>query len=400
MSQSETDEKFQAEVEAELEGNLSASASFDASIKSDDDFAAPEYDVELYTPSSPFHINDEFILPDIMEENEETELEDDGNERPELEKPGTEELNQTSSTLETETSFSEEVLGILERNGSLRMASSEQCSSPPILPNSPPPGPLLISDAKTPLASIPLRKTAKSSHPTPLSFKAEASYRHSMAGAVEDIPPPLPSTQPPGKLMSPRHSLFMDLADINGGYQPTQLDLSQIVPQMSRIREAPEEVKRTNKENGTNSLNKECDKNMKTNLASLIPPPLAQEESSQTRERPESYYLRTFEPPKEFSDSGFQDTDNTADNSNSRSPRVAAPEQQPEVVMSSSVKVSSMTTTQAWVQQIDSSTTFTSDDQMTEHSGSIGITLETSNDVVVSLTLKNMLPVMKYVPVI
>ena len=379
------DVEGQTEIDVELDGKLSASTSFNASIKSEDDDFAADSDMELYSPSSPFRVED-FILPDIQEESEELELEV-GCQAPNP----PEKLNQTSSTLEeTETSFSEEVLSILERTGSLRMKPQEG-STPPLLPTSPPPGPLLTSGHKTPLAPIPMHTTANSVPQKAPVFQSKALYRHSVAGAMDDLPPPLPKSQPPGKLMSPRQSLFMDLADMSGSYHP-ELDLSQLVPQMKRIREAPleENIASDQEKHSKDTDDKGSDVIEVNILPPAVPPPFPEEDFDvnkdhmQKSKRPESYYLRTFEPPKEFSDSGFQDTDNTAEHLKSLSPQTAMLE--PSDIPASSPR-ESMHATQAWVQKIDSSTTFTSDEQMTENSGSVVLKAAASPGSEVSLLL-------------
>jgi len=376
----------------DMNGMLSASTSFNASIRSDDDddFGADSDTMELYSPSSPWVKQEPFLLPDIMEEADELDTEEaGGTEQPTTASKGTgagEKLNQTTNTLEeTETSFSEEVLGILERTGSLRMSSQYKSNPSPVLPVSPPPGPLLLSDLKKPippaLPGVPTVTSEKKYKPPP--FHPEITFRHSVVGGLDDIPPPLPKTQPPGKLMSPRHSLFMDLADIGNmasSYHATELDLSQLVPQMTRIREAPADMQTNGRDEDTKikQRNSEAD-----GSPLLVPPPSLEEspkgttETSGKNKRPESYYYKTFEPPKEFSDSGYQDTDNATDGRKTQTPPpTTTAVDLPQIP--SAVQIKYMQATQNWIQQIDSSTTFTSDDQMTENSGSMGLKPEES----------------------
>ena len=388
------------ETAADLSCKMSTSTSFNASIKSndDDDFGADSDSMELFDPSSPFQVKQEqFLLPDIMEEADELESQDAGAELTIDSDFGADDrLNQTSSTLEeTETSFSEQVLGILERTGSLRVQSQDRSSPPPVLPVSPPPGPLLLSDLKKPIPPVPRVTTAMSeTNKPPPHFKSEVSFRHSIVGALDDIPPPLPKTQPPGKLMSPRHSLFLDLADVGNmasGYCATELDLSQLVPQMTRIREAPVEKKTTSKED--KDVTKMKQGNFETgSLPSLVPPPLLEESLNKSKKdpekskRPESYYYKTFEPPKEFSDSGYQDTDNATDGRRTQSPPPTTTADSTQVPPA--IHIEYMQATQTWVQHIDSSTTFTSDDQMTENSGSVGLKPEDSPKSEVIITIR------------
>lgn len=382
---------------------ISASPSLDylnnASIKSDDDSHSTESEhMELYCPSSPFRVKEEFILPDIQEESDEAELNDSAHTPcPQITHCDPPDAISHHFSLDEgdldimETSFSEELLGILAKSANFEMKSLDT-SNPPLLPISPPPGPLLTSELNTPLASIPTHHIPHRPPPNLASFIPK-SYRHSVAGAMEDIPPPLPSSQPPGKLMSPRRSLFMDLADIDSASHNSMgnLDLSQLVPQLKRIREATDADKDNTvlERMKSNELREEMKENSGTldlkeagdTLPIAVPPPILDnsandldmtEDLSQGRQRLDSYHLRTFEPPKEFSDSGFQDTDNmVVDHHRAQALQSLTPEL-PKINISKLAEEnqkSHILTTQ----KIDSSTTFTSDEQLTENSGSVGL---------------------------
>ena len=317
----------------------------------DDDESTGSDSLELFQPSSPFKIKEEFLLPDIIEENE-TEAEVDMAENA-LEVDGCDNIDTVSfhSSLEDgdldikETDFNDEKS--FDADHAMESpalpetsdADLEESLDPPTLPVSPPPGPLLLSREKdnTALDMLALARA----HRQPLEAESHVpynptSFRHSVAGALEDIPPPLPLSRPPGKLISPRQSSgFLDLAELSvgcvrsaGSRRP--LDISQLALKMQGLSGTGERVENgfgeteggesdeEDKTTPTNNLERQSV--MSDDVLTLVPPPVPEGELSHEEEEEEegeheihqrlgSHHLKTLEPPKEFSDSGFLDTD-------------------------------------------------------------------------------------------
>ena len=328
-----------------------------SSVRSDGALSSDSEKQELYRPSSPFKITEEFILPDIIEESEEGEMESCAD------------YHEVTASVHSyfnngdldilETSFNEETLLGETHTHLLNI---------PTLPISPPPGPLLSPQLNefSQHKLVPVQNS---------DINAMKTNRHSMAGILSDIPPPLPTTEPPGKLMGPRQSIFLDLADISSDLQQRsnssgQLDVCQpILDGDSLLKKIKQnEAKNDKLVDGELIIEKTCDE-----ILSLVPPiedidvDLEIEVTSMTQPRLESYHLKTLEPPKEFSDSGFH-TDITVDQnskmvSNSTSiPLITLDYEERGDELSSNL-----------IQKIDSSTTYTSDDQLTENSGSVGL---------------------------
>lgn len=157
---------------------------------------------ELFQPSSPLEINKNFILPDIMEESETDQSESMRSSL--LSSDGTMVQSQKFATKfnpfeETgldvvETNFSDDVPLPDDDDAKQDQNSSGSPQEPPILPVSPPPGPLL-----SPRYSM-------------LLFDNEQfgdSNRFSVVSVSDEMAPPLPTSLPPGKLI-PRQSLYQD----------------------------------------------------------------------------------------------------------------------------------------------------------------------------------------------
>ncbi len=369
------------------------------SIKSDGCLSSDSESMELYQPSSPFQMQEDFILPDIIEENEETEVESTQNELDESPEQSLDVLSHHSSledgeldVEEKETVFeNEEGYSHAEQDGESPAADDPTVANfdPPVLPISPPPGPLLSPEFETTTTEAEFPPHQHSPSPSPPHERRRPSvenrYRHSVAGSLEDVPPPLPLAPPPGKLISPRHSRFFDLADISRSSSKGQVDLSQLMLKMSTVvaKEATEEEKIVAKEEKMVVAEEARSKNqsMKSDQILTMVPPVQDESDGDLneednpliiRQRLGSYHLKTFEPPKEFSDSGFQDTDVAAEQASKVESIVNVMPAKGMVL--SSVPTSGMERKlQLPFQRIDSSVTCTSDEQLTENSESVGL---------------------------
>ena len=352
-----------------------------SSVKSEGGLSTTDSEeLELYQPTSPFKIKEEFILPDILEESEEVEIDttlqpDDLSEHSSL-KDGDLDI--------METTFGEENLAD-EIHGSVSTTKSVQEESqltsgtdPPVLPKSPPPGPLLSPQSKF------IDDILYSNQPplaTTYNPHTEKTFRHSIAGVLEDLPPPLPTSPPPGKMMSPRQSLFLDLGNISSevqlrvGPRRDDINVSQLATKI-KITEINGNQKNKAKRSKT-IIRDELEKD-KDEVLSLVPPiqddPNGEglvEDSSPLLKRLGSYHMKTFEPPKEFSDSGFNtDRDIGIEQNSMHKPvsKNAAVSLEPIRMSGREDQPNSM----FYIQKNDSST-YTSDDQLTENSGSVGL---------------------------
>lgn len=156
--------------------------------------------------------------------------------------------------------------------------------------------------------------------------------------------------------MSPRHSSgFLDLADLSYHTKPSsnfRLDMSQLALKLNRA---------ANHEPRT----------VEVDVLTLVPPiqdhPDGEfndgDDPSITRQRLGSYHLKMFEPPKEFSDSGFQDTDVAADQGSKMRTLPALTVSNGEDRRDGSPSISKM----------EASLRCTSEERLTEYSGSIGL---------------------------
>lgn len=363
-------------IAADLDAGIScqsADISFETSVgsvKSEGELSSDSESLELFQPSSPFKVTEEFLLPDIIEETE--EMETDSLENPLENSFQDQDHSSLHSSLNDgeldikETSFNEATLPGLsqafEELPSIGELDMNPNLDPPMLPVSPPPGPLLSPE-------LDVVSDVHQEVPYKEGYDAEEAkgYRHSVAGTCEDIPPPLPLTGPPGKMISPRHSRFIDLADLSADFKPNsmgKLDVSQLVLKMSKVVtkvEPPFQKTSEDKVLETESVK-----------SSEILPPLPLDypdadfdtsDASIIRQRLGSHHLKTFEPPKEFSDSGFQDTDvNTP-------PRTAVVLARPTFGSNEEKSDSPLS---ALTQKMDGSVTATSDEQLTENS-SVGL---------------------------
>ena len=440
---------------------------------------------ELFHPSSPIEFNKEFILPDIMEENEdllESEGEVESTIMGEKEKlnAGALEFNPFEEAglkdIEcAETSFSDggplakelrdsnkDTVTDLER---LQVQGSTQSTqSPPetpTLPLSPPPGPLL-----SPRYSLLFSKDSPSPSPDlshshilipdcqhdskDAQSSSRISVRLSTISLTDDTPPPLPSSLPPGKLISPRHSIILSPGPLSSNELETFIrssdtgyldlyQLTQLTAQLAQVPEHGERLEQVDREEGEKRLKDKQQMNIdlsETPMAeikcntqqpqneveseqqilerrdSLLPPCIecSDEEYPQCEDIPPRKgsklkltpsFLQSLEPPKEFSDSGFLDTDGenvpTAPPEDQRMGRRASslsltsgsrdfhrPRANSDHLTVAAGDGSTEMSNQQFQLRKDGSTTSYSDERLTEYSGSVGLKTHVSSGSPVS----------------
>ena len=294
----------------------------DSSGMGTDDESLPE----LFEPSSPLQIGSNFLLPDIMEESE--------NERSEslrssllssdgmiIKSPSKQKFTKFDPFEETgldvvETNFDSDVpLPVNDDNCDDEQAPDASGSpvDPPILPVSPPPGPLL-----SPRYSMMLLE----------SSEQDDHNRFSIVSVSSEIAPPLPTSLPPGKLI-PRESLLYQDPE-------SKIDLWY-------------ELKRTNEEK-IHSGDSNSHEELKADAINHDPI-IKSEEAEMSHKFIE--HLST-------SDSGFPDTDMATDHSTGGR-NIDTPIGNPHQFISVATKNSS------------TSIASCSDERTTEYSGSIGL---------------------------
>lgn len=538
----------------------------DSFERGEEDSTSGAEEPELFEPSSPLHIGKNFILPDIIEENEGEELEDEyhgdrvperqqgtiwaedgtgwmfGQQRRELVDSRTStglgfkygmspvDVNFEDAGLEgfecVETSFSEnEPLAQELRHANIsvcegRMALSpvheltEECPSrvelreeeegltsepqsptsltaPPSLPLSPPPGPVLSPtedsklNSRLPIphslssrdfrtgssSSVPRSHSSvdfgpRSTSPLPYSHSdrdlmvspdtrssaphsnysptSSSSNRLSTISLSDETPPPLPTSLPPGKLISPRHSMllvpemsFEGLGMVTSSSEAGFLNLDRLAAQITGLKQKVEqreehgmdlEVNAGGKEengiaeeNGEQSIEEQnIDVPKEDNGLLGIATPEQRESTigSEQQEEIEDLdvlpplnditdddltdgppkkgsklkytpsLLQNLEPPVEFSDSGFTDVENT-------SPVVSCHQNHDKSKMKDS-RQTSKEHSDAQVEQenaphkASSSATSYSDDRLTEYSGSVGLKTNASSGSLVRCALMSL----------
>ena len=317
----------------------------------------------LYEPTSPLHLMPTGILNDIAEETEgDMEFEHSWNvgESGLTNAAGKELVSSGVKYVETNAAgkglISSELEGVeyvetsfVNTGGTNGLAGQNSplpeepltplgLAPPPSLPVSPPPGPVL-----SPRLSMLLAEAAGDGSRIPY----DPTNRLSIASVSSESPPPLPASMPPGKLISPRHSL-MD-PDCSGcpnsitGGMGTRLNfaalLSQKVANMPDRGEGagshdsvPESVVlNEDKAEWNGELEMECNRATEEPLLITtidevddpddlcdenLPPPgdPADDETpkhvaGESKLKITPSFLQSLEPPREFSDSGFPDTD-------------------------------------------------------------------------------------------
>ena len=282
---------------------------------------------ELFEPLSPLQINNNFLLPDIMEEseNERSEslrsslLSSDGTV---IKSPNRQKFTKFDPFEETgldvvETNFDSDVHLPMNDDGDNEQEpnTSGSPTEPPILPVSPPPGPLL-----SPRFSMML-----------LENNEQDNYnRSSVVSVSSEMAPPLPTSLPPGKLI-PRESLYQD--------PESKIDLWY-------------ELKRTHEEK-IHSGDSKSQEDLKDNVKH---DPLLKTEGVETSHKYTGHLT---------SDSGFPDTDMATDHSTGRS--IENPSGSSHQFLSVSTKNSS------------TSITSYSDERTTDYSGSVGLKTNVSS---------------------
>lgn len=283
---------------------------------------------ELFEPSSPLQINNNFLLPDIMEESE--------NERSEslrsslLSSDGMIIKSPTRQKFTKFDPFEETGLDVVETNfdndvplpmnddsvNEQEPNASGSPVEPPILPVSPPPGPLL-----SPRYSMMLLE----------SNEQDDYNRFSVVSVSSEMAPPLPTSLPPGKLI-PRESLLYQDPE-------SKIDLWY-------------ELKRTNEEkfdSGDSKSQEDIKNSVKHDSI------LRSEEAELSHKFTEHL----------TSDSGFPDTDMATDHSTGKN--IENPSSNSNQFLSVSTKNSS------------TSITSYSDERTTEYSGSVGLKTNVSS---------------------
>ncbi len=183
---------------------------------------------------------------------------------------------------------------------------------PPFLPISPPPGPLLSPRYSMLLAALQESK-ANASNEADKKRASAMINRLSTISLVDDEPPPLPETLPPGKMMSPRHSKLV-------AQEQSHLDLSILLSKITTIydekrKTSAASVPETSPQNSPTVAELEDDQ-----ILALLPPPDTTEVGfDEVLERRKSIlkltpsFLRNIEPPQEFTVSGLPETKEIAD---------------------------------------------------------------------------------------
>ena len=309
----------------------------------------------LFEPSSPLQLMPTGILPDIAEETEgDTECERSWGGRGQLDlttpplaglEPEMVEYAETGFFDAMETTSPAHCDPPQETTGKTPLV----VAPPPSLPVSPPPGPVLSPRLSTLIAETTGTNHSGTPSPHPTT---DQPNRHSLASLSGDSPPPpLPSSLPPGKLISPRHSL-MD-SDPRGprpnsilGGMGTRLDAALLSEKVSTVisegkiksdshDSVPETLVRnddTPNPSGhyeTESTHDNEEPLLITTIDEVddpeeedqlddpnepLPPPLEDTPTNlgEPKLKMTPSFLRSLEPPREFSsDSGFPDTDHT-----------------------------------------------------------------------------------------
>lgn len=295
----------------------------------------------LYKPTAPLHLTPSGILHDIAEETEcDTEFEHSWNVAGSTNGVGNRVLPTELEELEyAETNFLDNTGSTTDFNDQnvTEPLTSPGVISPPSLPVTPPPGPVL-----SPRLSMLLAEAAGAEGGQATLQISDPKNRLSTASLSGDVPPPpLPTSLPPGKLISPRHSLM----DLEHGRCPGSttgsvgmgLDFALLSQRVADMSDKPrtgshDSVPDEEVQNGDQAelaeLEKECNGDEEPLLITTIdevddppediceeniPPPVEDETPNDftgvSKLKITPSFLQTLDPPREFSDSGFPDTD-------------------------------------------------------------------------------------------
>ncbi len=311
---------------------------FSPSMSPTSELSLGDEDHTLFEPSSSLKvIPQEFILPDIAEESdsasrplsilsevEQTRLHESEikyRDHTNKQHAAAKAFNRRSLDY-TRQSFEEAGLDVIETKFdndqllnrivdtmsemSTSFEADESLPEPPFLPVSPPPGPLLSPRYSILLAALEENKA----NACTVEDKQRTSaiiHRLSTINMVDDEPPPLPETLPPGKMMSPRHSKL--LAQGGNTSEMSQLDLSILLSKMNSLEKSKASPSEQN--NSTTTVTVDLEEEQ---VLALLPPPDIDEETVQRRGsslKLTPSFLRSIEPPQEFTDSGLPETDET-----------------------------------------------------------------------------------------
>lgn len=274
--------------------------------------------------------------------------------------------------------------------------SEESRIDPPILPVSPPPGPLL-----SPRYSMLLAEKEQSY----LDGAPGADANHEISALLnrtisiaDEEPPPLPESLPPGKIISPRHSTLLMQNKSTDQNRVDLLDLRLLLSKISAVysnqetknrqKEADQQTENlVQSEITTENGNPASDRDTLDDERVLALAPHIENVNEHDAERPKKSnlkitpsFLSHLEPPKEFTDSGFPDTDEnvvTSDHSTSAG-KISINHLPDAAIFSDEVKMF----------EKDGSTAITSfnEDKQSENSGSLVLKTNVSTSSQVRLS--------------
>ena len=402
-SDSTTGNKEDTEVSVQEEERESAGNKepTEAAVPEENESVPEENDSvpELFKPSMVISEEDH-ILPDIAEESED--------ENDPLKKSAAMENNTLKNKLDnlieeasggneveiSETDFSA-LHSTAEEEGSGKVIpEASSLSGSPSLPLSPPPGPMLPRLSQFISSEAP--PGLEGSPPLPPRLASSNNKHSAVSLTEEDTPPPLPTSLPPGKVISPRHSIVgspnLSVTNLIGGSEGV-LDLAQLNSKITQIvtdKTGEEvEIKSNTVEDSEDELSSEEEN---------LPPPhepegaeLEEERSRKAKLKITPSFLRSLSPPREFSsnsddaeeaegDGGVVDVVDGATTELPSPPRAHGQMSHPlerAAKRDSSLGQSDLTfllPSLGLGQKSGSATTSVSDDRLTDHSnGSVGL---------------------------
>ena len=349
---------------------------------------------QLFQPSLPVQTTG-FILPNIEEESEEGEVMPSSYEAAAAAAPFSFE---DVGLEEIETSFNDRsplAHSLCQANQVSTPLSTPPpryalSADPPILPLSPPPGPLLSPSAL---------------QDRPAANSQDSTLLNRQSALLDDTPPPpLPTSLPPGKLISPRHSLLLlgygaysaDDLETTLKEADCRLDLSILLSKLENLRTEPatekEEVVATQELSVAST-----DEGSDTERGVSLPPPVDDGDTQDficgsgvalTGGEAAFKLPQLFlEPPIEFSDSGFTDTENTPHSRQWRRKGGAVFDAAADTTDLDDTTSVSTLREDAGLPRLPPQS-FTSDDRLTEYSGSVGPKTNASSGSQVSCNME------------
>ena len=287
--------------------------SLNSSIFSDD--SGP-----LFEPTSPHRMMpSDFILTDIKEESEDilSTATSEATENDFLLGEGTHRTILLAETNFNEASYSSKTFqsgdalleaGTTSENSEHFDENEASMSASPFLPVSPPPGPLL-----SPRYSMLLATSEESKQTDSNESSTSWMNRFSVLSTVDDEPPPLPQSLPPGKTISPRHSIIL-----SHDKESAELDLSDLLSRLASLYEGKRTPVAQNLKSGSSSLvileqpqeNSASTSGNELEQESLPPSPIPEMEDytdgalPSEENTPKLAGSPIIEPPVEFADRG------------------------------------------------------------------------------------------------